>query len=77
MKLMVLVLLFIAAFIVALTGGAREALAISLKPGNYEIKNWIELPDGGSSKTDRTIEFIDGVEKINSKLAKESGCKTV
>lgn len=51
--------------------------AISLNPGNYEIKNWIELPSGGSSKVERRVDYISGDGKELSKLYSESGCEVL
>lgn len=53
----------------------NDAPAINFNPGNYEIKNWIELP-GGSGSGERQLQYLTENDII-SKLFSESGCETL
>jgi hypothetical protein len=53
-----------------------DARALSLKPGNYEITHWIELPGGGSSKLESEQEYFDGTG-IPTKMTSVEGCERV
>ena len=41
-----------------ITFGVNDATAINFNPGNYEIKTWIELPDGGSGMGKKQLHYL-------------------
>lgn len=55
---------------------ADDSEAINFNPGNYEIKNWIELPGGGSGWGEKQLQYLTE-DDIISKLFSESGCETL
>lgn len=64
-------ILLLAFLLSAFTIGASATQ--NFNPGNYEIMNWIELPDGGSTKIERHIEFLP--KEFVSVVYKIEGCK--
>jgi hypothetical protein len=58
------------------TFAVNDSSAINFKPGNYEIKNWIELPGGGSSKAEEQLQYLTENDII-SIWGNESGCETL
>jgi pentatricopeptide repeat protein len=58
------------------TFAVGESAATNFSPGNYEIRNWIELPGGGSGRAEKQLQYLTE-EDIISKLYGDSGCETL
>jgi hypothetical protein len=62
--------------VILMTFAVNDSAAINFNPGNYEIKNWIELPCGGSTWGEKQLQYLTE-DDIISKLFSESGCETL
>jgi hypothetical protein len=58
------------------TFAVSESAAINFSPGNYEIRNWIELPGGGSGRAEKRLQYL-AEEDFISKLYGNPGCETL
>jgi hypothetical protein len=74
---MKIVQLFLFAFALT-TFAAYDSAAMNFSPGNYEIKNWMELPGGGSGWVQKQLQYLTE-DDILSKLYRvpERDCETL